>query len=72
MHRTENRLSTISFKDEDVVKIIKSLNVKKAHGHEDIVIRIQQIFCPEVVKPLSLIFETCIQRGLFCKSVEKV
>ena len=56
MHRNENRLSTISFKDEDVRKIIKSLDVKKAHGHEDIVIRLQQIFCLEVVIPLSLIF----------------
>ena len=36
MYRTENKLSTISFKDEDVLKIIKSLNKNKADGHDDI------------------------------------
>ena len=43
MYRAENRLSTISFKDEDVLKIIKSLNTNKAHGHDDISIRLLQI-----------------------------
>ena len=65
MYRTENRLSTISFKDEDVLKIIKSLNINKAHGHDDISIRLLQICGAEVVKPLSLIFKNCIQYGIF-------
>ena len=51
MYRTENRLSTISFKDEDVLKIIKSLNINKAHGHNDISIRLLQICGAAVVKP---------------------
>ena len=61
MYRTENRLSIIRFKDEDVLKIIKSLNINKAHGHDDISIRLLQICGAEVVKPLSLIFKNCIQ-----------
>ena len=61
MYRTENRLSTISFKDEDVLKIIKSLNINKAHDYDDISIRLLQICGAEVVKPLSLIFKNCIQ-----------
>ena len=65
MYRTENRLSTISFKNEDVLKIIKSLNINKAHGHDDISIRLLQICGAEVVKPLSLIFKNCIQYGIF-------
>ena len=65
IYRTENRLSTISFKDEDVLKIIKSLNINKAHGHDDISIRLLQICGAEVVKPLSLIFKNCIQYGIF-------
>ena len=51
MYRTENRLSTISFKDEDVLKITKSLNINKAHGHNDISIRLLQICGAAVVKP---------------------
>ena len=61
MYRTENRLSTISFKDEGVLKIIKSLNINKARGHDDISIRLLQICGAEVLKPLSLIFKNCIQ-----------
>ena len=51
MYRTENRLSTISFKDEDVLKITKSLNINKAHGHNDISIRLLQICGAAVVEP---------------------
>ena len=65
MCRTENRFLTISFKEEDVLKIIKSLNINKAHGHDDISIRLLQICGAEVVKPLSLIFKNCIQYGIF-------
>ena len=65
MYRTENRLSTIIFKDEDYLKIIKSLNVNKAHGHDGISIRLLQIYRAEVVKPLPLIFKNCIQYGIF-------
>ena len=61
MYRTENRLSIIRFKDEDVLKIIKSLNINKAHDYDDISIRLLQICGAEVVKPLSLIFKNCIQ-----------
>ena len=70
MYRTENRLSTISFKDQGILKIIKSLNVNKAHGHDDISIRLLQICGAGVVKPLSLIFKNCIQYGIF--PVEKI
>ena len=65
MYRTENKLSTISFKDEDVLKIIKSLNKNKADGHDDISIWLLQSCGAEVVKPLSLIFKNCIQYGIF-------
>ena len=70
MYRTENGLLTISFKD-DVAKIIKSLNINKAHGHDDISIRLLQICGAEVVKPLSLIFKKCIQYGIFPNMCKK-
>ena len=69
MYRTENRLSTISFKDEDVLKIIKSLNINKAHFNDDISIRLLEICGAEVVKPLSLIFRIVFSMEYFqnCK-----
>ena len=65
MYRTENRLSVISFKDEDILKIIKLLNVNKAYGHNNISIKLLQICAAEVVKTLSLISKGFIQYGLF-------
>ena len=69
IYRTENRLSTISFKDEDVLKIIKSLNINKAHFNDDISIRLLEICGAEVVKPLSLIFRIVFSMEYFqnCK-----
>ena len=61
MYRIENRLSTINFKVEDLLKIIKSHNVNKAHGHDDISIRLLQIKSSEMVKPLPLIFKNYVQ-----------
>ena len=65
IYRTENRLSTIIFKDEDVLKIIKSLDINKAHGHDNISTRLIQNCGAEVMKPLSFIFKNCIQYGIF-------
>ena len=36
---THSRLNSISFEKEDILKIIRNLNVNKAHGHDDISIR---------------------------------
>ena len=71
MYRTENRLSTINFRDEDVLKIIKSLNINKAHSHDDNSIRLLQICGAEVMIPLSLIFKNCILYGDFPKLLKK-
>ena len=36
---TYSRLNSISYEMEDILKIIRNLNVNKAHGHDDISIR---------------------------------
>ena len=47
------------------MKIIKSLNVNKAHGHDDISIRMIKLCGQSIVKPLSIIFKNCIDNGIF-------
>ena len=42
-------LSSIQFKDQDIPKIIRSLNYNQAHGNDDISIRL-----------LKIIFENCL------------
>ena len=36
---TDNRLSTVTFSQDDIGKIIQNLNPNKAHGHDNISIR---------------------------------
>ena len=39
MFLTSSRLCTLNFNEEEIIKIIRNLNVHKAHGHDDISIR---------------------------------
>ena len=59
---TNASLSSIS-NDEDILKIIHSLNINKAHGYDNISIRLLKTCYSSIVKPLSIIFKNCA--GLF-------
>ena len=41
--RADKRLSTVKFVSNDTLKIIKNLNSNKAHGHDNITIRMLKI-----------------------------
>ena len=47
------------------MKIIKSLNVNKAHGHDDVSIGMIKLCGQSIVKPLLIIFKNCIDNGNF-------
>ena len=72
LYRAEERLTTVSFANGNVLKIISSLNVNKARSHYISIrlLKIVKICDAEVVKPLSLIFKNCMQYELSPKSVE--
>ena len=63
---TESKLSSLQFEDKDI-KIIKSLNINinKAHGHDDISIRILKICDLPIIKSLSIVFRNCINNSTF-------
>ena len=63
--KTHLGLNSISFEKEDILKIIRNLSVNKAHGHDDISLRMLKICDSEVVEPLPLICENCIDSGIF-------
>ena len=65
LKRTKNFLSTISFTKDDIAKIIKNLNPNKAHGFDMISIRMLKICGDSILKPLELIFKSCIESGKF-------
>ena len=63
--RTNNLLSTISFTKDDIAKTIKNLNPNKAHGFDMISIRMIKICGESILKPLELIFKSCLENGKF-------
>ena len=62
---TDNRLSSVSFSQDDIAKIIQNLDPNKAHGHDNISIRMLKICGSSIYKPLEMIFKQCIETGVF-------
>ena len=61
MFLTQSRLGTLDFNENEILKIIRALNIHKAHGHDDIFIRMIQICDRTLVKPLIIIFENSVK-----------
>ena len=62
---TDSNLSSLQFEDKDVIKIIRSLDINRAHGHDDISIRMLKICGLAIIKPLSIIFRNCINNNTY-------
>ena len=54
---TQSRLTSLDLNEEEILKIIRALNIHKAHGHDDISIRIIKICDKSLLKPLILLFQ---------------
>ena len=64
-NKTNKRLYKLNIKEDDILKIIRKLNVNKAHGHDDISIRMLKNCDSVLTEPLSIIFNNCIDHGVF-------
>ena len=58
-------ISSFQFNDQDILKIIRALHVNKAHGCDDISIRMIKICDQSIVKPLPIIYQSCLNKGTF-------
>ena len=67
---TNASLSSTLFNDQDILKIIHSLNINKTH-YDDISIRLLRICDSSVVRPPSIIFKNCLQSGSFSNNWKK-
>ena len=63
--KTNKRLYKLNIKEDDILKIVRKLNVNKAHRHDDISTRILNICDSVLTEPLSIIFNNCIDYGVF-------
>ena len=68
---TEARFSSITCENNDILKIIRNLGIRKAHGFDDISIRMVTLCDDSLVKPLSIIFQKCINSDVFPDSWKK-
>ena len=59
------KLSSIKFENKDIINIIRSLSVGKAHGHDNISIRMLKICDSAIVEPLSILFNNCLNQSIF-------
>ena len=57
------KLSSVKFESNGISNITRSLEVNKLHGHDSISSR---MLCDSaLVKPLSVIFNSCINQSIF-------
>ena len=62
---TPSRLCTLNFNEDELLKIIRNLNIHKAHGHDDISIRMIKICDKSILKPLILLFENSTKSSYY-------
>ena len=62
---TTTRISDLFISEEKILNIIRSLNPNKAHGWDEISVRMIKLSDVALVLPLKTIFTNCLRRGLF-------
>ena len=62
---TQSKLISLDLNEEEILKIIRALNIHKAHGHNDISIRMIQICHKSLLKPLILLFQNSAKLSYF-------
>ena len=62
---THSRLMSLDFDEDELLLIIRALNINKAHGHDDISIRMIKICDKSLIKPLMLIFKKSIRSSYY-------
>ena len=65
-YMTEKHIHSITFGESDVTKIIKALDVNKAHGHDHISVRMKSfVLRLLLIHLLTLIFQNFLAAGIF-------
>ena len=70
-YKTQKRISDIEIKEDDIVLIIKNVNPNKAHGWDNVSIRMIQLCRKSIEKPLNYLFESSFTAGIFSEDWKK-
>ena len=70
-HRTGSRIKSFQVTENDISAIIKTLDPSKAHGCDNISIKMINICGQSFILPLKIIFEHSLKKGKFPKILKK-
>ena len=62
---TQSRLNFINLNEDEILKVIRALNIHKAHGHDDISIRMIKVCDKSLLKPLIILFGNSIKSSCY-------
>ena len=62
---TESRLCSIDLNEDEILKIIRELNIHEVHGHDGISIRMIKICTKSLLQPLILLFHNSIKSSCY-------
>ena len=64
-YKTNGRVAAVNIKEDDIYLILKNLNPQKAHGWDNISIRMIQLCEKVIVEPLPILFLPFLEEGVF-------
>ena len=62
---TTSLIDGFAISEEKILNIIRSLNINKAHGWDEISVRMIKLSDAALILPLKIIFTNCLRHGLF-------
>ena len=62
--KVTSNIDMVIFNEHGILSIIRSLNSNKAHGWDDISIRMVKMCDESIAHPLKIIFETALKSGI--------
>ena len=62
---TTERISSFDISKDEISKIIRSLDPNKAHGHDEVSIRMLELYASTISKPLFLVFKHSLENECF-------
>ena len=51
------RVYSLDFNNDEILKIIRDINIHKPHGHDDISITMMEMYGNSLLQPLILLFD---------------
>ena len=63
--KTDISLYSVKFFTKNILQIINKLDSNKAHGHDEISIRMLKICGSSFCRPLQIIYKSCLNKGKF-------